>query len=157
MNIQIRIISIIFLTAVTSCNNIKSSQDQKQIPLVGTWELISATTIIGDSVKHKNLSNKKMIKIINESHFAFLNHDINKEKDSLKYFVSGGGKYQLSGNQYVEFLEYCNARVWEGNKFEFKIEIRKDTLIQKGIEKIEELGINQEITEVYIKSKEIEL
>lgn len=145
---------VLIITMIFSCNNQKISSENKLIPLVGTWELISATTIQGDSVQHKNLTDKKMIKIINDSHFAFLNHDLNKEKDSLKYFVSGGGKYQLSGNQYIEFLEYCSSREWEGNKFEFKVEIRGDTLIQKGIEKIEELGVEREITEVYLKSKE---
>ncbi len=148
-----RAISILLIITMISCNNQKISQEQKLIPLVGTWELISATTIQGDSVQHKKLTGKRMIKIINDSHFAFLNHDINKEKDSLKYYISGGGKYQLLGNQYIEFLEYCNSREWEGNKFEFKVEILGDTLIQRGIEKIEELGIEREITEVYLKLK----
>lgn len=51
-----------------------------------------------------------MIKIINETHFSFLNHDMKKGKDSTKVFVAGGGRYTLEGDQYNEFLEYCSAR-----------------------------------------------
>lgn len=149
-----RVILIISLLVLISCNNQQESQVPEPIPLVGTWELISATTIQGDSVEHKDLSGKRMIKIINESHFAFLNHDINEKSDSLKFFVSGGGKYQLTGNQYVEFLEYCNFREWEGNTFEFTVEINGDTLTQRGFEKIEELGVDQEIIEVYLRTEQ---
>jgi hypothetical protein len=70
-----------------------------------------------------------MIKIINDSHFSFLNHDLNKGKDSLNtQFVAGGGRYDLEGDQYTEHLEYCSARVkWEGNDFKFTVTIQNDT------------------------------
>lgn len=149
----IAIIGLLF-SALLSCTPKDTSKKAQAIPLIGTWELISATTTEGDRVTVKNLTGKKMIKIINATHFAFLNHDINKEKDSLNYYVSGGGKYQLTGNKYVESLEYCTARKWEGNTFEFEVEIKGDTLIQKGIEKIEKIGVDREIIEVYLKSTE---
>ena len=95
-----RFILIVLVIAMV-CNNQKNPQENESIPLLGTWELISSTTIQGDSLQHSDLTGKKMIKIINKSHFAFFNHDINKEKDSLTFFVSGGGKYQLKGNQYT--------------------------------------------------------
>lgn len=152
MNNGLSFLIILFITLI-SCDNKNESEKVKQSPIVGTWELIYGTTTEGDNVIVKDLTNKKMIKIINHSHFTFLNHDINKEKDSLNYYISGGGKYQLSGNKYIEFLEYCNARKWEGNKFEFEIEIHGDTLIQKGVEKIEKIGVDREIVEVYVKLK----
>ena len=43
-----------------------------------------------------------MIKMFNDSHFAFLNHDKSKGKDSLKSFSSGAGTYQLKGKEYTE-------------------------------------------------------
>lgn len=155
-----RIFAILLMITMLSCTNKKETldkkeiKDDKEISLVGTWELIAATTLQGDSLTLKDLQNKKMIKIINDTHFSFLNHDINKEKDSLNFYVSGGGNYKLSGNDYTEYLEYCTARGWEGNKFEFKIEIHGDTLIQKGIEEIKDLGVDREITEVYLRLKE---
>ena len=95
-----------------------------------------------------------MIKIINDSHFAFLRHDLNKGKDSVKaIYSSGGGRYTLSGNQYTEQLDYCDAREWEGHVFNFTVTIKNDTLIQHGIEKIEKLGIDRVIIERYIRVK----
>lgn len=149
---SIKVILIILIITLISCDNQTKPISPKTSPIIGTWELISSTTIEGDKFQHTDLTGKKMIKIINESHFAFLNHDINKEPDSLNYFVSGGGKYHLSGNQYTEFLEYCNYREWEDNKFEFTVKIHGDTLIQEGIEKIEELGVDRKIIETYLKS-----
>ncbi len=150
---SIRVLLIISMVFIVSCKNKKEAHINKLSPIIGTWELISATTILGDSTHYKDLSNKRMIKIINKSHFAFLNHDLNKGQDSLEAFVAGGGTYKLQGNKYVEFLEYCNYREWEKNRFEFNVELKGDTLIQSGIEKIEELGIDQKIIEVYIKTQ----
>ncbi|AZQ65188.1 hypothetical protein EI427_23530 [Flammeovirga pectinis] len=119
----------------------------------GTWELLSATTIRNDSSIVQDLENKRMIKIINQHHFAFLNHDNNNGKDTTAHFVAGGGAYSLVGNQYKESLEYCNFRDWEGHNFTFSVFIKGDTLIQEGIEEIEELGIEQKIIEKYTRVK----
>jgi len=142
---------IISLALVSSCKNQTEIQTNSLPSITGTWELISATTIQGDSTYYKDLSNKRMIKIINESHFAFLNHNLNKGQDSLELFVAGGGTYKLVQDKYTEFLEYCNYREWEKNTFEFTIELKGDTLIQNGIEEIKELGVDRRIIEVYIK------
>ena len=81
-----------------------------------------------------------------------MNHDLASETDSLQLYVSGGGTYNLEGDQYTEFLEYCNYRDWEGYEFTFTVEFRGDTLIQQGIEEIEELGVEREIREVYLRT-----
>ncbi len=138
---------------IGGCKHQTKNQTNDRLPINGTWELVSATTIQGDSSYQKDLSNKRMIKIINESHFAFLNHDLNKGQDSLKSFVAGGGSYKLVEDKYTEFLEYCNYREWEENTFEFTLELKGDTLVQKGIEEIKELGVDQRIIEVYIRTE----
>ena len=98
----------------------------------------------------KNLS---FIKIINDDHFAFIQHDLSKGKDSAAVFGAGGGSYSLKDSTYTEHLEYCNAREWEGNDFSFTITIKNDTLIQTGIEKVESAGVNRVNTEKYIRLK----
>lgn len=92
-----------------------------------------------------------MIKIINATHFSFLNHDLNKGNDSTSTFAAGGGAYSLDGNMYTEFLEYCSYREWEGNTFPFTVTIKDDTLIQQGVEKIEDLGVERLNIEKYVK------
>jgi hypothetical protein len=80
-----------------------------------------------------------------------LQHDLNKGQDSSVIFVSGGGRYSLINDSYTEHLEYCSARDWVGNDFNFTISINVDTLIQTGVEKVEYLGINRLNIEKYVR------
>jgi len=141
-------------TLFFSCNDTSSPAGQTANSIVGTWELLSGTTIVKDDTTLTDYTKgQQMIKIINASHFAFFRHDLNKGKDSVKaIYSSGGGRYTLSGDQYTEHLDYCDAREWEGHVFNFKVTIKNDTLIQQGVEKIEALGIDRLILEKYVRS-----
>lgn len=124
------------------------------IRLNGTWQLVSATTISkGKSAVTDYRKNQRMIKIINDTHFAFLNHSIHTQKDSSNHFDAGGGTYMLKGNQYTEHLEYYGDKNWEGKTFHFTVTLKNDTLIQKGVEKLEEENIDRVIIERYIRLK----
>ena len=120
-------------------------------PLAGTWRLISAVTVTkGDSVPTYPVKGQEMIKVINDSHFTFVRHDI-KGGGSKPIFDSGAGTYKLDGDNYTEHLQYCNYREWENHDFNFKVSFKGDTLVQKGVEKIDSLKIDHEIIETYIK------
>lgn len=129
-----------------------TSQPDAGIRMNGTWRLVSGTTItrgvssVTDYTKETN-----MIKIINNDHFAFLKHDLNPPKDSSNHFDAGGGSYTLTGDQYTEHLDYYVDRNWEGKTFLFTVSIRNDTLIQRGMEKVEKEGIDREIIERYVR------
>jgi hypothetical protein len=127
---------------------------QSSLPLTGTWRLLTGTTIEkGDTVVTDYTKNLSFIKIINDTHFAFLQHDLNKGKDSVATFVAGGGSYSLNDSSYTEHLEYCSAREWEGNDFSFTISIKNDTLIQSGVEKLESAGVDRINIEKYVRVK----
>ncbi len=126
----------------------------RQLPLAGTWELVSATAMENDSVYSTFDSSRQMIKILNETHFAFLNHALNGQEDSTaSTFSAGGGTYTLLDSTYTEHLDYFADPAWENHTFEFTVKIENDTLTQKGIEKVAELGIDRIITEKYIRVK----
>jgi hypothetical protein len=142
----------ILILALSSCDNTKSRVDQAAADLEGTWQLISGTIVEkGDTTITDYTKHREMIKIINKTHFSFLNHDLTKGKDSTALFVAGGGRYELNGDQYTEHLEYCSDRVWEGNDFKFTIRIQNDTLLQSGMEKIEGTGVNRMNIEKYVR------
>ncbi|SDG63762.1 hypothetical protein SAMN04487996_12119 [Dyadobacter soli] len=124
-------------------------------PLQGTWKLLSGTLIEkGDTTVTDYTKNVSFIKIINDSHFAFLQHDLNNGKDSTKAsFSSGGGTYTLKDSAYTEKLEYCTAREWEGNEFHFTVSIQNDTLVQRGVEKVEAAGVERLNIEKYVRVK----
>ena len=119
-------IIIMFLVA---CNTAVTNNETRQaIPIQGTWKLLTGTLIEkGDTTVTDYTKGQEFIKIINDTHFAFLSHDLNKGKDSTASYSSGGGDYTLNDSSYTEHLVYCSDRQWEGNSFQFTIAINNDT------------------------------
>ena len=153
-NMRKQLFFIAVFAAMISCNSaVENNETAKAgLPIEGTWKLLTGTLIEkGDTSVTDYTKGKEFIKIINNTHFAFLNHDLNKGKDSTAEFSSGGGNYSLSDSLYTEHLAYCNDREWEGNDFQFTVSIHNDTLIQQGIEKIDSLGVNRINIEKYVR------
>ena len=65
--------------------------------------------------------------------------------------MAGGGTYTFNGSDYSETLNFINAPDYRGHVFPFKVEIKGDTLIQQGHEKIEAAGLDRYILEKYIR------
>jgi hypothetical protein len=144
--------SFLFCCLILASCNQKPEAVNQQLHLNGTWKLLSGTLIEnGDTTVTEYTTGVSFIKIINENHFAFLQHDLNHGADSSAVFVAGGGPYTLKDSLYTEHLEYCNDRGWEGHDFSFVVTIKNDTLIQKGMEVIPEKGVNRLNIEVYVK------
>ena len=135
----------------TSCQN-QTSHKLRTSQIEGTWKLLTGTLVENaDTTITDYTRDVSMIKIINATHFSFLNHDLKQGKDSAAIFSAGGGRYSFSGDQYTEYLEYCSYREWEGNAFTFSVTFKGDTLIQQGVEKIEDLGVERFNIEKYIR------
>jgi hypothetical protein len=155
MKLTIALASVLLI--ITSCGSEKpvTASAPTGLPIEGTWKLLSGTLIEkGDTTVTDYTQKLSFIKIINANHFAFLNHDVNKGKDSATAsFGAGGGSYTLKDTVYTEHLEYCNDRQWEGNDFSFTITIQNDTLVQTGVEKVESAGVNRLNMEKYVRLK----
>ncbi|OOG74180.1 hypothetical protein [Flavobacterium sp. A45] len=151
MKIKLPLLLIAIISCSCSVNQNKTNQND--LPIIGTWELISATTTEKDSTFSTFDPKLKMIKIINPDHFSFFQHDLTMGKEPNPKFSAGAGRYTLVNDNYTEYLEYFSNRAWENNKFEFKVSIKNDTLIQQGLEKVEKLGVDRIITEKYKRIK----
>ena len=146
---------ITFLSISCSTKESKETVKSSSLPITGTWKLLTGTLVEkGDTTMTDYTQNKSFHKIINDTHFAFFMHDLNKGKDSTAAYSSGGGSYTLTDSTYTEHLEYCTARDWEGHDFTFTMTIKGDTLIQRGIEIIESEGINRLNIEKYLRVKQ---
>lgn len=146
--------SSIFITLSFSILLACRSATPSTVSIAGTWQLVSGTTITrGVSSTTDYTKGSKMIKIINDSHFAFLRHDVDIPADSSNHFDAGGGRYTLTGNHYTEYLDYYTDRNWEGKTFSFTVSISHDTLVQTGMEKVEAEGIDRQIIERYVRIK----
>jgi hypothetical protein len=137
--------TIFLFLLLCSLSNCTKKEISKNIE--GTWQMVYAETIENDTIKLKDLSNTTFIKIITKSHFAFFN----QENTSNTNFYGGAGTYTLDNNNYTETLNFTAVEAIKKHQFSFKIEIKGDTLIQYGIEKVEAAGINRQIVEKYIK------
>lgn len=150
-NTALLFLACIFLGA---CTQKQSSENTS--PITGTWRLVSALTITeGDTVKNYPVPNQEMIKMLNDTHFAFLRHDLSKGKGENPAYTAGGGTYTYKDGKYTEHLAYLNHRDWEGRDFNFDVTFNGDTLVQKGLEKIDSLNVNHEIVETYVRVKQI--
>jgi hypothetical protein len=148
---KIKIVFIFIAASLISCTSKKSKPAEM---IEGTWQLITGIVIEkGETTVTDYTKDISFIKIINGTHFAFLQHDLKKGQDSGAVFVAGGGKYSISDSLYTEHLEYCSARNWEGNDFNFAISIKGDTLIQRGVEKVESAGVDRINIERYVRVK----
>ncbi|MEO6706079.1 MAG: hypothetical protein ABIN04_09560 [Ginsengibacter sp.] len=148
--------SVLIMGFLLSCGQGKSDilKEPFKLHLAGTWRLLKGTLIEkGDTVVTDYTKNTSFIKVINNTHFAFLQHDLSKGKIAPAVYVSGGGRYTLKDSLYTEHLEYCSDREWEGNDFTFMITIKNDTLTQNGVEKIDRAGINRINIEEYVRIK----
>lgn len=149
------IYALFILSGLCACNQPTSTKKEAvENPILGTWELQEGTVIKGgDTIRTDYTQGQRLIKVINETHFAFLRHDLQHGKDSsTAVFVAGGGAYTLNGDQYHEHLEFLNYREWEGNDFHFTIRVNGDTLVQEGVEKIESLDVEQHNIERYLRA-----
>ena len=143
-------------TIIVSCG-VKtkiSDPNQDRLPIEGTWKLLTGTLIEkGDTTVTDYTKDVSFIKIINDTHFAFLQHSLKDAKDSTSSFDAGSGRYTLKDSTYTEHLEYCKEPEWEGHDFTFTVTIKNDTLTQRGIEKIDSAGINRLNIEKYVRMK----
>lgn len=122
------------------------------VHLNGTWKLLSGTEISkGVKTVTDYTKDQQMIKIINDTHFAFLKHKLVTSKDSSNNFDAGGGSYTLVGNKYTEHLDYYSKTNIEGNAFTFTVTVKNDTLIQQGVEKLKDGSAEKIIYETYVR------
>ncbi len=148
--IKVMLLALLSIFMISCHNNVDNGEKSvKASALQGTWKLVYAETQERDSIKIKDLKNSDFIKIINKTHFAFLNQDL---KNST-LFYGGGGTYTLKGNQYIEVLVYTALDSYRNKTFPFTFEIKGDSLIQYGVEEIKEHNIKKHIIEKYIKIK----
>lgn len=148
------LLSIVAAALVIVSCTVDINTNAGPVPLKGTWRLLNATLIENNnSTTTDYTKGRKFIKIINDTHFAFLHHDLNKGADSPAVFSAGGGSYKLKDSTYTESLEFCTDRAWEAHDFTFTVTIRNDTLVQKGIEKIEGTNVNRFNIETYVREK----
>ena len=121
------------LIAVSGCK-----KQEEPNPIEGVWNLIYVRTIGNDTtVSEFPLTYQGSdIKIWTKEHWMFVSR---YRQDTVFTDNYGGGTYTLSGNIYVENIEYHKTRDLVGKKLRMLMTVKNDTLIQ--IWPVDEKGI----------------
>jgi len=140
-------LNFVFSSCQQKQQNPVSKNKTPENKIIGTWKMIYAEIKEKDSLQIKDMGKSDFVKIINATHFAFFNQDL----ENPAGFYGGGGTYKLQNNNYTETLNYTSIETIRGHNFPFTIEIKGDTLIQFGLEEIKEANIKRYIVEKYIR------
>lgn len=102
---------------------------EKSDAIEGTWRLVSGTMRTADTTMSYSQADLFGMKMIADNQWAIFGQPL-REGDTLAYY--GGGTYTLDGNYYTETIKYNVLKSRIGRAFPFEVEVRNDTLIQKG-------------------------
>jgi hypothetical protein len=143
---------LIYCSCSQQAGQTKQAAASSATGVTGTWKLLTGTLIEnGDTTVTDYTINKSFIKIITPTHFSFLSHTLRKDTTD---FSAGGGRCIINDTSYTEMLDYCSAKEWEGQQFNFTLHLQSDTLVQSGIEKVEAKNINRMNIEKYVRVKD---
>jgi hypothetical protein len=81
---KLKTVLVALIAILVSCHSKnKKAVETGSKMMTGTWQLLQGVLIEkGDTTITDYTKNISFIKIINDTHFAFLQHDLNKGKDS---------------------------------------------------------------------------
>lgn len=122
--------------------------------IIGTWELQQETIRFGDEeIVTFDSATRSMIKIFNDSHFAFVSKGENREPfaglsltdqekaRAFDNFGGGGGRYTFKNGVLTEKIEYMSYPNYEGEQIAFEITFEGDRMIQEGHYPLARLGL----------------
>jgi hypothetical protein len=101
---------------------------QNKMAVVGTWKLISGKATEGDSTTSYDDKTTDAIKIVTTTHFAVFSK--NPSDNSLQH--AGAGPVHVDDTNYVEELEYDNAKDFVGKTAKYTYRVEGDKWYIKG-------------------------
>jgi hypothetical protein len=123
---------IIFFSLVITLIIGSCAQKVTKSPYEGAWEMVGYTSMSGDTATNYKIpspENGSQIKLWTKNRFAFTGI---VKTDTSEVDVYGSGTYTLVGDKYEESIIYHNDKKLINIKDKFLLELRNDTLFQKG-------------------------
>ena len=97
-------------------------------PVKGTWELISADWIFGDTVKFPQSEFDREIKIIDDKYYLYIRQDTTNPD----LFFSGGGTYTYQNNKFTEVTDFTSWGKGIGHASSYTCKFEGDIWIMTG-------------------------
>ena len=102
---------------------------EKKNAIEGTWRVVAGTMKTADTTISYSQTNLFGMKMIVGNQWAIFGQPMGGG-DTLAYY--GGGTYVLEGDIYTESIKYNIVKSRVGKTIPYEVEVRNDTLIQKG-------------------------
>jgi outer membrane lipoprotein SlyB len=142
---------ILFVPAILLCASLLGCVSEQKNAIEGTWRVVYGTMKTADTTVSYSQANLFGMKMIFDNHWAIFGQGLHGG-DTLAYY--SGGTYTLQGNKYTESIKYNTVKSRIGRVIPFEVEVRNDTLIQKGPPKTAEYaGRKWELYEVWVRMK----
>lgn len=94
----------------------------------GTWEVLSVRfTEVDGMVRDVAVGRPPGLKILSGTHWVF----VELRADST--VSGGGGKYEVDGSRYTEWVDYHGAKDFIGKRIDFKCRVEGDRWYQDGM------------------------
>jgi len=125
--------NILFLSLIISLIIGSCTQKEVKSPIEGVWQQVGFSSVSGDTVTNYKLPSPvfgSQIKTWSKNYFTFIGI---MKIDTTDIDLYGSGTYTLNGDKYEENIIYHNDKTLIKTKFKALLEIRNDTLIQKGV------------------------
>ena len=123
----------------------------KKNAIEGTWRVVVGTMKTADTTINYSQTTLFGMKMIVGNQWAIFGQPLGGG-DTMAYY--GGGTYTLEGNIYTESIKYNILKSRVGRTIPFEIEVRDDTLIQKGPPKTTQNAPSTwELYEVWVRVK----
>ena len=96
----------------------------------GAWEVVSLTLTDPDGTAREiEIDDPPGLKILSDTHWAFV--DLTGDEEAP--VSGGGGRYEVEGDTYTEFVTYHAAPQYIGTSIAFECETDGDTWRQSGM------------------------
>jgi hypothetical protein len=142
---------ILFALTMLLCASLLGCVSEKKNAIEGTWRVVSGTMKTADTTSSYSQADLFGMKMIFDNHWAIFGQGL-RGGDTLAYY--GGGTYTLEGNKYTESIKYNIVKSRIGKVIPFEVEVRNDTLIQKGPPKTAEYANSKwELCEIWVRMK----
>lgn len=139
-------LTLLLCVAILGCSS------EKKNLLQGSWRIAAGHQKTADTAFSYVEGNPSTIKIIAGNQVAWFGRWARGAGDTVTYYA--WGTYVLEGRNYTESIKEHSIRSQIGKVIPLEVEVRNDTLIQKGPRKIGEYADGKwEMYEIWVRLK----
>ena len=119
------LLTLAFALLAVSCQTMSSHGGN---PLLGNWEFVSGRYTTADGkVTDAAPPDLQSLKIVGPARFSYIT-----VKGDGSFVRASGGRYEITGNRYTEYIDKSSAEARRGKAYSFEWRVEGDTWYHAG-------------------------